>query len=211
VLDQHQQCVVVYVCRHGSTALNAQGCFRGHNDVPLDQQGVRDAHKLASLFENIDIAHIISSDRIRAMSTAKIIADRKGMEAVGTPSLHAWDVGEFSGQPKDEANKAELEWYVQHPRTEIPDGESLAAFKARVRPCIIEAMDMADHAGEPVLLVGHSSIVHEVGDMFYDDHYSLLVEPGGAIAIYVEDGKVKAQPIFKERTAVVKSSADTVS
>jgi hypothetical protein len=47
------------------------------------------------------------------------------------------------------------------------------------------------------MLVAHSSVVHEIGSIAKGDHKSILVEPGGAIAVYVNNGKIDAEPIFK--------------
>lgn len=210
MIQPNNHIILCYVCRHGTTSLNGNA-FRGHKDVALDKQGCRDACKLASLFDNIDLSHVISSDMQRARHTAQTIAERKDMKVLDTPALRPWDVGEFSGQPKNQENRDKLDYYVDHPTVEVPDGESLAAFKARVRPCIVEALELANRSGEPALLVGHSSIIHEVGDMFHDDHKALLVHPGGAIAIYASDGRISAEAIYRPKPGSIGVSADTVS
>ena len=128
--------ILVYVCRHGTTKLNASGCFRGSIDVALDSQGVKDAHALSFYLKPIEVCGIVASDRLRSARTAQIIARQKDMEAVLTPSLHAWDVGVFSGKPKSPENVELLENYIHQPDIPIPDGESLSHFKSRVRPVI---------------------------------------------------------------------------
>lgn len=203
--------VLVYVARHGKTVLNADGCFRGNKDVPLNADGMRDAHKLATLFEGIPVSHILCSDRIRATKTAEIIAERKKREIHQSESLRALNVGDFSGKPRDAANTAALQHYIDAPDTTIPGGESLKTFKTRIRPCIYEAVTLAEEAGVPVLLVAHSSVIHEVGDMLYGDHHKILVDPGGVIAIYMQDGLLAAEPIYKKAAQQPNQRADTVS
>ena len=114
MLNPNNHIILCYVVRHGTTELNAGHCFRGHIDVPLDKQGCRDANKLASLFDNIDLSHIIASDKQRAMKTAQTIAERKDMKVHPTAALRPWDVGEFSGQPKNQENRDKLDFYVDH-------------------------------------------------------------------------------------------------
>jgi broad specificity phosphatase PhoE len=207
--------IVLYCARHGSTSLNGgaggKDCFRGKVDVPLDKQGFADAHQLASLFSSIDLGFLVHSDRVRAAQTADVIAQRKEMDAQPTSSLRAWNVGCFSGKPKTPENEAAVEWYVDNPDEQIPEGESLNQFKARVRPAIWEAIEMSNHVGEPGLLVVHSSIIHEISSMFHNNHEAELVEPGGAVAIYLDPIKgLKSEAIFKSRKSAP-SKADTVS
>lgn len=203
--------ILIYAARHGTTVLNGNS-FRGHINVPLDAQGIRDAHKLAYYFEPIPVSKIIASDKLRAMQTAHIIADRKNTDVIPTPSLHPWDVGDFSGQPKNKENKDKLQEYIDNPDRPIPGGESLNTFKQRVRPCLAQAIDVADRNGTPVLLVVHSSIIHELGSLFNEDHDSTLVEPGGAAAAYAHNGRIKAEAIFKSKVdGKTSSRADTIS
>lgn len=203
--------IVCYFARHGTTTLNASGCFRGNANPPLDQQGIADAHKLAKLFENIEVGAIVCSDRIRATQTADIVAARKQMPVHKTESLRALNVGDFSGQPRNKENTDKLEAYIQSPDTQIPGGESLNEFKTRIKPCFEEAVDLAEEMGNPVLLVVHSSVIHELGSVLYGDHKHILVEPGGVVALYVRDGKLGAEPIHRPVVPQPTDRSDTVS
>ena len=203
--------IACYVCRHGRTVLNAEGKFRGNKDVELDSTGIADAHRLANLFSNIEISGIFCSDKIRATKTAEIIAQANKLPITLSKNLRALNVGDFSGQPRNKENEAELQKYIDDPCCCIPGGESLNDFRARVRPCIQDAVDLYMDCGVPPLIVGHSSIIHEVGAMLHGEHKSVLVEPGGAIAIYFNGkGQLAAQPIFKPVRSVG-SQAETIS
>jgi broad specificity phosphatase PhoE len=194
-----QKHILVYIARHGTTDLNQKDAFRGPIDAPLDKDGYRDAHTLAHYFEDIDISHIFHSDKKRTRETAKIIADRKNMKATGNPNLSAWNVGDLGGKPKDEQNLDIIEWHVNHPDDPLPGGEALNQFKDRIRPLIMEAVEAARENGVPILIVAHSSVIHEVGSMLTDDHEHTLVEPGGVCAIFIHNGELDAAPIFKSR------------
>lgn len=189
--------ICVYIARHGQTILNAQKAFRGNADPPLDSVGIKQAHTLASLFKNIDLSVILCSDKQRATKTAEIIAQEKGREIHPSSSLRALNVGQFSGTPRNDKSEAELQTYLDDPNCCIPGGESLNDFKNRIRPCIQEAINIYMKTGMPPLLVAHSSVVHEVSDLATGSHKAVLVEPGGAIAIYFQNGKLKADPIFR--------------
>lgn len=203
--------IVVYIARHGQTTLNKNLQFRGNKNPPLDATGIKQAHQLAKLFSTIDVSHIFCSDKVRATNTAEIIAQEKGCTIHKSEALRALNVGDFSGQKRDASSEAALQVYLDDPDTQIPGGESLNDFKARIRPCIQEAIDLYMECGEPPLIVAHSSVVHECGSMIYGDHKSILVEPGGAIALYVSDGKLGAEAIFKPIHAKSGNRAETVS
>lgn len=193
--------VACYVVRHGRTVLNAQKKFRGSANPPLDEQGIKEAHNLAHLFSNIDISCIFCSDKQRATTTAQTIATAKGLPIHMTGSLRALDVGDFSAKPRNAESEADLQQYLDTPDMRIPGGESLNEFKARIQPCLEEALHIFKECGVPPLLVAHSSVVHECGAILYGDHKSVLVEPGGVIAVYFENGTLKAKPIFKPVTS----------
>jgi broad specificity phosphatase PhoE len=189
---------LVFLVRHGTTILNEKNAFRGPIDVPLDKNGFRDAYILANLFEPIEIGYIVTSDKLRSVQTAKIIGDKKGIIPIQTEALRALDVGDLGGKERSPENIAIINYHtLDHPEESFPGGESLNDFRERVRPVLCEAIDEAMATGLPILLVVHSSIVHEAGVMAHGSHTATLVEPGGVAALSFEDGKLRAEPIFK--------------
>ena len=172
--------------------------FRGKcQSSTLDSVGIKQAHTLAHLFSNIPISHIFCSDKQRATKTAEIVAQAKGGPVHQSEALRALNVGSFSGQPRNKESEAELQSYLDDPDSQIPGGESLNDFRARIRPCLQEALDIYFECGVPPLLVAHSSVCHEIGNIATGNHKSVLVEPGGAIAVYCNGSKISADPIFK--------------
>lgn len=201
-----QNKAVAYVVRHGRTTLNKEGRFRGNANPPLDEVGIEQAHKLAQLFADIPISHIFCSDKQRATKTAEIIAEAKGGSVHQTESLRALNVGKFSGQIRNAKSESELQSYLEDPNCQIPGGESLNDFRARIMPCLQETIDLYTKCGIPPMLVAHSSVVHEISNIATGDHKLILVEPGGAIAVYVNNGKIDAEPIFKPIKVSTESS-----
>lgn len=206
-----QKHILVFVARHGTTDLNAKDAFRGPVDAPLDKAGFRDANQLAHYFEPIELSHIFHSTKKRTEATAKLIAEPHGIKPISNAELCAWNVGNLGGKPKNDENNAIVEWHVEHPDVPLPGGESLHEFQARVQPIIAEAIDEATKIGVPILLVAHSSVIHEIGNMMSGDHDHTLVEPGGVCAIYVQNGKLDAEPIFKSRVKPTAQVADNLT
>lgn len=186
--------------------------FRGRLNPDLNEHGRRDAEELSKYFAPIDLAAIFYSDKNRSAETADIISkNHPNVESFGTNALWPLNVGDFSGKKKDAENQAKIDWYVDNPTVSIPGGESLNDFKGRIRPCIVEALKLADMAGKPVLVVAHSSVMHEVSSMFCGDHNAALVKPGGVIEVYAENGQIHARPIIKPDLTKIGSRQDTVS
>lgn len=205
--------VLSYFVRHGETVLNAENCYRGSMNPELNANGRQEAHLLAKYFNEIPLSAIAYSDRKRSTETAAIIASKhEETPMFGSSALYAWDVGKFSGQPKSPENKKELEIYVTNPDIPIPQGESLNEFKARIHPCIREALEIGS-SGKPTMVVVHSSVIHELGSYINGDNLSSLVEPGGVAAVYYdpEDGHLIAKAIHRPVLNPPTARADQVS
>jgi broad specificity phosphatase PhoE len=190
--------VVAYFCRHGSTILNENNCFRGAMDVPLDAKGHHDAEELADFFSSIKLGDSFSSDRKRAADTAETILRGKTSVARRHEGLRAWDVGYLSGESKDDPMmKASLGYHQDNPNEQIPQGESLNQFRGRVRPHILKAIHAGWKSNNPSLVATHSSVIHELGNVVHQDHTAALVKPGGVAAVSFDGKSFSAKAIFK--------------
>ena len=63
-----------YFLRHGETDWNAEGRFQGHSDIPLNAQGLTQAHAAAQVMATCSIDLIVASPLIRALKTAALAA-----------------------------------------------------------------------------------------------------------------------------------------
>lgn len=198
--------IVLYVARHGRTVMNEENKFRGDSNPPLDSNGFRDANELAFYFSPIELSFIVSSDKKRASTTADIISLQKNVDPeeqcfdlhpVYNGLLRPWNVGDFGGKPKNKENIAELQKYIDNPDKIVPGGTSLNDFRGRVRPLFKEAVEAGIKAGVPGLIVVHSSVVHEIGATFAGHHEAAHIKPGGVAAVYISNGKLGVEPIFK--------------
>jgi broad specificity phosphatase PhoE len=190
---------ILYLIRHGRTELNQNNCFRGSVDVPLSSEGTKDSEEAAEFLKTLDAepVFIVTSDKKRAVQTADILAKNFDAPVKESHYLRALNVGKFSGQPRSKENVTELQKYIDNPDTPIPQGESLSDFQSRVVPVLEECFGLACNNGLG-FVVCHSSIIHEVGTQLFNDHTSLVVEPGGVVVIGIENGKPSAKSIFKK-------------
>lgn len=188
--------IVAYFVRHGTTLLNEENKFRGPLNPPLDEKGIQDAGKLGAYFQNIDLGSSWSSDTKRAETTAKAILDPKGKSPEVTPDLRAWNVGYLAGEKKDE-HQDEVGYFQSNPTEEIPNGESLNKFRQRVKPRILKAIHTGWKSGKPSLVVAHSSIIHELGNILHGDHSATLVKPGGVVGVFHDGKHFTAKPLVR--------------
>jgi probable phosphoglycerate mutase len=199
--------VLVYVVRHGQTVLNAEDKYRGPLNPKLDAVGRQQAHDAAEFLKSVGPCALITSDKDRSLETAEIIGRAVGLRPVSTVQLEALNVGHLGGQDRTPENKAEIAVHMRNSNVPFKGGESFNDFRVRVIPVIRKAAEYAIKVGHPVILVAHSSIIHEVGSMFKGSHNAVLVKPGGIASISIKDGKLDAEPVFKPDMARINENA----
>lgn len=150
---------LVHVVRHGRTALNAEGRFRGLADPPLDDTGLAEVERTAARLAGRAIAGIATSRLLRARQTADAIARTSGVEPTIDPGLLDLDMGRWQGLTPDEAaarDPGAFETYREDPRSaSTPGGERLAVVEQRIRSAV-EGLAVA-HPGVEVVAVSHEA------------------------------------------------------
>jgi probable phosphoglycerate mutase len=194
--------VLVYALRHGTTELNTDNKFRGWVDVPLDEQGRKDAEEAAEFLEDKGITMIYCSDLIRAQETAKIVGEKLGLNPISDYRLRPWNVGSLSGEDKDE-NKDILDHHIDHPDQPLPQGESLDEFGERTQEAIDYYLDEARSEGVK-LLVFHTSNVIQLENLCKGKgadgrpEANDSVHPGGIVVVTEKKGKLSSKPVLKD-------------
>ncbi len=86
----------VYLVRHGETAWTISGQATGRTDIPLTEQGERDAQGLAARLRDLRFANVFTSPLQRAQRTAELAGFGDRSEA--DPDLQEWDYGAYEGR-----------------------------------------------------------------------------------------------------------------
>jgi broad specificity phosphatase PhoE len=150
---------MIYLARHGRTAYNLEGRFQGQGDVPLDDQGRRDAATLAELAAQHGFAALWASPLPRARETAEIVSTRLGLPVREDARLAETDTGEWTDRLFAEV-QAELPdrfagWVEGHPEFAFPGGESFREQGDRVMAAIAEI----ERGPLPALVVCHGMTI----------------------------------------------------
>jgi len=148
----------LFIVRHGITVWNRESRMQGHTDVPLSDEGVRQAHALSARLSEMHLDQVWSSDLQRARATAEIIAERHGLEVRTSDRLREQMLGEWEGLTAEEiVERGDGERLLAYRRDSIvhrpPGSEPLDAVWDRVTGAMAEIRAAAT-AGH-VLVVGH--------------------------------------------------------
>ena len=152
----------IWLVRHGETPWNAERRVQGWEDIGLNETGVEQARALGRHIKNLTQAGqrldaVYTSDLKRAHATAQTVADEVGLPLNIHKGVRERHFGVLQGLVYDEmdarAPEAAEIWRARDPNAELPGGESLGFFYARVVEAINEIA--ARHVDQRVMVVSH--------------------------------------------------------
>ena len=140
--------------RHGQTALNAEGRLRGLANPPLDGTGIAEARAVAEALASGGIVEVRCSPLDRAVTTARIIAERCGCAVETDPAFNDRDYGPWTGQVKAEV-------VAQFGSVDAAPGvEPIDHVLKRVWPALDAVMDA--HGRVPIAVVTHDALIRPI-------------------------------------------------
>jgi len=159
-MDATGACELVAI-RHGETLWNTQGLQQGQLNSNLTDLGRAQARALADRLSGEQFDGLYSSDLGRALETARLIADRVGLDVVTVPRLRERNLGILQGISLRQFEQERPQEYARFrsgdPDYVIPSGESA---RQRHERCVACATELAGrHAGRRILIVTHGGIL----------------------------------------------------
>ncbi len=151
----------LYLVRHGQSAGNAEGRFGGHSPTPLSELGCEQAEITAQTLVKERITAIYSSDLLRAVQTAKPLAEILDLPTITTSAFRERKVGVLEGLTFDES-KAQFpkDYYALINRNIyhiITEGESYRQLLNRATKALHEVL--RTHQGENVVIFSHTGAI----------------------------------------------------
>ncbi len=140
---------MLFLVRHGRTAINVGNKLQGRIDHPLDEVGRQQAIEIASVLKNID--RVISSPLIRAKQTA----DAFGLPIEIDQRFIELDYGDFDGMLQKEVPATTWNEWRRNINFRPPNGETLVELDVRVREALSELSNEA--RSKNVVVVSHVS------------------------------------------------------
>jgi len=142
----------IYLTRHGETVWNVKDWVQGMTDIPLNDNGIRQAERLAEEMADIHLDAVYTSQLQRSKVTGEMVAERHGncrLEVCG--ALNEMNFGIYEGKVRtDPEYQAEKRKYFKR----YKGGESYLDVAARVYPFI----ERLKERNEDVLVVAHNGI-----------------------------------------------------
>ena len=159
-MDATAACELVAI-RHGETVWNTQGLQQGQLNSDLTHLGRAQARALAERLGGEQFAAVYSSDLGRALETARVIADRIGLDVETDLRLRERNLGILQGISLRQFEQEHPGEYARFrsgdPDYVIPSGESP---RQRHERCVACATELAGrHAGQRILIVTHGGIL----------------------------------------------------
>jgi len=175
--------------RHGQTDWNVEGRYQGQTDRPLNAAGRAQAEALARQLAPGQFAAIYSSDLLRALETAQIIATGLGLPVQVDRRLREINLGDWEGRQVAEiAAQYQGAWAdrARDPgRSRAPGGETVAEVAARLADAA--AHIARRHPGGTVVVVSHgvalATLICQARQRPLAEAYSLIPDNGRTEAI----------------------------
>jgi broad specificity phosphatase PhoE len=189
--------VRLLLIRHGETTFNVERRLPGQLlDVPLTDEGRRQAHRAAVALSAIPLSAVISSPLERARDTAEIMARGWGLPVRLDNRLKDTDVGRWAGQKIDELTKSDPEWraFVAHP-TEPPPGVGVESMVVVMERAVAAVEDVLRNAelGAVIAVVAHADVIKLVVG-----HY-MGIHPDCAHRLHVDNASITALEFAGDR------------
>ena len=153
---------MLYLARHGQTAYNSERRLQGQRDIPLSEEGVRQAEALAErLFcGGFRFDRLCCSRLSRARDTARVIGERLGLEPTVLGGVEEICLGCFQGHTFDECAKLYPEAfadYLERPgASNAHGGENGRQVMERARAAILKLPEAENGSA---LIVCHGAVI----------------------------------------------------
>lgn len=155
------------IIRHGHTASNSSGGSRmsGWTDTPLSNQGRRQVACLARRMSSEPASVLYASPLLRALETARPVAQAVGAEVRLEPGLREIHCGEVDGWPVEEVRRRYPDLWEANLRQDDegfrwPGGETYRELRERSLGAFRRIA--AAHPGERILVVTHAGVISQV-------------------------------------------------
>jgi broad specificity phosphatase PhoE len=132
----------VVLVRHGETEWSRTGRHTGHTDVPLTEEGGREAEAIGAALAGRRFALVLTSPLERASETCRLAG--LGGVAVDRDELREWDYGEYEGRKTIEIREERPGWSLW--KDGVPYGETLSEVGERADSVLAELRSLEGDA-----------------------------------------------------------------
>ena len=150
---------MIYLVRHGQTNWNIEKKTQGHTDIPLNENGRKQAELLAKGISALKIDRIISSDLLRAKETAEILNKNLKKNISFDQRIREINYGVLEGVPRDTITQDI--WNIFDTKPEELKAESKIHIFERIK----SFFDELQYSKDNILVVTHGGTLRMI--MYY--------------------------------------------
>lgn len=153
---------ILLFVRHGETDWNRSGRIMGARPVPLNQNGITQAARLALQLTALKNPALYSSPILRARQTADILAATLHVPVREEPGLREIGTGEWEGRywHEIEGDPVRVNFYRLAQEARPPGGETLGEVQQRAVAAVQRLIQ--DTGSRPVVAVTHADVIRTI-------------------------------------------------
>jgi broad specificity phosphatase PhoE len=144
----------IVLARHGETEWSRDGRHTGRTDIPLTDNGRRQARLLGDSLTGWSFGKVLSSPLERALETCVLAGLGDSVET--TDDLLEWDYGEYEGITTPQIRESRPDWYLW--RDGCPGGEQPGDVGARADRVLAAIAD----TNQDVALFAHGHVLRVI-------------------------------------------------
>lgn len=155
----------IYLVRHAESTGNISNSFNGRENVPLSENGKRQAELLGSFFKNKKIDKIYTSLLDRTIQTASLALPGLENTFVNKGNLNEIDGGEWEGRAYDEIyakwGEEFRKWRETPHKSQPPNGENLYDVQKRAISSLEEIVS-ENPMNSTVAVFSHGAVIKTI-------------------------------------------------
>lgn len=191
---------MIYIVRHGQTNWNISKRLQGHNPIPINENGRKEADNVRRKIELLNFDKIISSDLLRAIQTTEIINKHLSKDVILDSRLRSVDYGTLEGRFISDISQEE--WALYNSTPTFFNAESTENVYLRIKSFFDEQFSK----NENVLIVAHGGTLRIISyylryrDKFikyiYETQYKDAKQPANTALFEIDYNFTTLKPIY---------------
>ena len=181
--------------RHGEIDYNRQARYCGITDAPLNQNGIKQVHRLKLLLANEKVDRIYSSPLRRARKTARIVFGNKRI--IIKPELQEIDFGKLECLSVQEVKfkfpRFYRQWLKDIEKAKPPCGETVAHCRNRIWEFIQSLIRNKSNNDKTIAIVMHGGpiklLISKIFKLGINGFWLFHPEPASATTVEHDKGR----------------------
>jgi len=199
----------LWFVRHGTTGYNLQGRLQGTLDIPLGDQGKKEARLLAERLGKQKFSFFFSSPLQRTRETSSIISEQGTCpKPIYTSLIEEYSWGIIQGLTREEISNRYPDLWRQLQQsfhlTDIPQAEGMKRLFQRIRffHALLARISLDNGGEDPILIVSHGRFIQAFIVYFikynYNNSWPFPVSPASITVLQEDSQGTRRMKLFND-------------